>query len=40
MALALADLIAFSCLLMANMPIREAVTLYNKGDKSGYRLSL
>jgi len=35
MALALADLIAFSCMLMANLPIREAVSLYNKGDKSG-----
>ncbi|XP_065899980.1 integrator complex subunit 1-like isoform X2 [Dysidea avara] len=34
MALALADLIAFSCMLTANLPIREAVSLYNKGDKS------
>jgi len=35
MALALADLIAFSCMLMANLPIKEAISLYNKGDRSG-----
>lgn len=34
MALSLADLIACSCMLMANMLIREAYSGYQKGEKA------
>lgn len=34
MALSLADLIACSCMLMANMLIREAYSAYQKGEKA------